>query len=248
MSPSKLPAGMLSRKLPAVDRCAALEGSFVALAVALLIGLGCRQGSRVAGAGSTPNGDSQEAKKRIEQPAEKGSAQVSEKGNGPAPGDSNAMAGEAGAMTLEKAGIRAHVFIPEGEAKSIGTYLVHIALPGGTQEIREQRNGVISGAWLQDLDGDGEVDLTVFMTSAGSGSYATIDFYRQERQNFVLHPLKDLSDAQRAGYMGHDSVEVKDGDLMRTFPRYLPNDLNSTPSGGTVTLRYSFTDDGWVSP
>ena len=164
----------------------------------------------------------------------------------PAPGEGNATAEESGAFNLESAGIRAHVLVPDGEGKSIGTYHVHIALPGGTQEIREERDGVITGTWLEDLDGDGEVDLTVAMASAGSGSYPLIHVYRQEKGNFVRAPLGDLTEAQRAGYLGHDLIEVKDGKLLRTFPKYLPNDPNSSPSGGTVALRYSFTDDGWL--
>ena len=151
-----------------------------------------------------------------------------------------------GALTLESAGILAHVLVPAGEGASVGTYRVHIALPGGTQEIREPRDGVITGAWLEDLDGDGEVDLTVAMTSAGSGSYPTIHFFHQERQTFEMRPVADLKEAQRVGYMGHDTIEVKDGKLLRTFPKYLPSDSNSSPSGGTVTLRYSFSEDGWL--
>ena len=83
------------------------------------------------------------------------------------------------------------------------------------------------------------------MTSPGSGSYPLINVYRQEKGNFVRAPLGDLTEAQRTGYMGHDLIEVKDGKLLRTFPKYLPNDPNSSPSGGTVALRYSFTDDAW---
>jgi PliI/PliC-like inhibitor of I-type lysozyme len=213
---------------------ATLSALAVCVVWSFTISLGCRVESRVAarGAGSAEKGSKQAAEVRREQ----------------TPGENPAHAEESGAFNLESAGIRAHVLVPEGEGKSIGTYLVHIALPGGTQEIREERDGVITGAWLEDLDGDGELDLTVATTSAGSGSYPTIHYYRQERQTFELRPLKDLTEAQRAGYMGHDTVTVHEGKLLRIFPKYLPNDSNSSPSGGTVTLRYSFTDDGWISP
>jgi len=178
--------------------------------------------------------------------AEKGSKQAAEKGSERTTGENTARAEEAGAITLESGGIRAHVLVPEGEGESIGTYLVHIALPGGTQEIREERYGVITGAWLADLDGDGEVDLIVAMASAGSGSYPTIHFFQQTGQTFQLRPLKDLSEAQRAGYRGHDTIEVKDGILFRSFPRYQQGDPNASPSGSSLTLRYSFTDDAWM--
>jgi|GEM_PF-3261199 hypothetical protein len=196
------------------------------------ISLGCRVESRRGEAGQgTPEQGNQ-------QPAEVESEQVR--------GEKLSGSEETGAISLENAGIRAHVLVPEGEAQSVGTYLVHIALPGGVRQIRENRDGTITGAWLEDLDGDGDADLIVVMTSVGSGSYPTLHFFRQERGEFVLHPLNDLSEEQRSGYMGHDIVEVKEGKLLRTFPKYLPSDPNSTPSGGTVALRYSFTDDGWL--
>jgi hypothetical protein len=173
----------------------------------------------------------------------KGAAQ---QGGGSTPRANRASAEEEGAINLESAGIRAHLLVPEGEGKSIGTYIVHMALPDGNQEIRENRDGTITGAWLEDLDDDGNVDLTVAMASAGSGSYPTIHFFHQWHQTFELRPLKDLSEAQRAGYMGHDTIEVKDGKLLRTFPRYQQGDPNSSPSGSSLTLRYSFTDDAWM--
>ena len=196
----------------------------------LAISLGCRVESRRAARES----GSEEAKEAAQQ------------GGGSTPWANQASAEEGEAINLEHAEIRAHLLVPEGEGKSIGTYLVHIALPDGNQEIRENRDGTITGAWLEDLDHDGNVDLTVAMASTGSGSYPTIHFFHQWHQTFELRPLKDLTEAQRSGYMGHDRIEVKDGKLLRTFPKYLPNDPNSTPSGGTVTLRYSFTDDAWM--
>jgi hypothetical protein len=178
-----------------------------------------------------------------------GSAEAEEAaqpGGGSTPWANQAGAEEGEAINLEHAGIRAHLLVPEGEGKSIGTYLVHIALPDGNQEIRENRDGTITGAWLEDLDKDGNVDLAVAMASAGSGSYPTIHFFQQTGQTFQLRPLKDLSEAQRAGYRGHDTIEVKDGILFRSFPRYQQGDPNASPSGSSLTLRYSFTDDAWM--
>ena len=223
-----------SKDEPGLRGAAELSVLAACLGWTLALCLGCRVESRgdVRGPGSAAKVTQESAEAGIEQ----------------TPGENNNDAEEAGALTLESAGIRAHVLVPEGEGQSMGTYRVHIALPGGTQEIREERDGVITGAWLEDIDGDGEVDLTVVTTSAGSGSYPTIRFFHQEEQTFELRPLKDLTAAQRGGYMGHDIIEVKGGKLLRTFPKYAANDANSAPSGGSVTLRYSFTDDGWVSP
>lgn len=213
---------------------AALSALAICVVWSFTISLGCRVESRgvARGMGLT----------------EKKTQEFAEEGSGRTPGEDNAVVTEAGAITLESAEIRAHVLVPENEPRSIGTYLVHIALPGGNQEIREKRDGAITGAWLADLDGDGEVDLTVAMASAGSGSYPTIHFYHQEKQAFELRPLQDLTTAQRAGYMGHDTIDVVDGTLQRTFPKYSQNDPNSAPSGDSVTLRYSFTDGGWLAP
>jgi hypothetical protein len=47
--------------------------------------------------------------------------------------------------------------------------------------------------------------------------------------------------------MGHDVVELRNGQLIRSFPLYRRGDTNAAPSGETVTYRYSLRQCAWVN-
>ena len=148
---------------------------------------------------------------------------------------------------VKAAGVRAEVWTPADEPRSIGTYRALVRLRDGTeQEIRGERDGTVSGVWMSDLEGDAAPELVVAMTSAGSGSYGTIHVYREEGGRYVERPLRPLANPQARGYMGHDAFEVRNGRLYRSFPRYRESDPNAAPTGGAVRLVYSFDQDAWV--
>jgi len=141
----------------------------------------------------------------------------------------------------------ARVTVPEGEARSIGTFVAAVTLPDGSTRIVEgDRDGSVAGTWLCDLTGDGELELVVVTTSAGSGSYGAVSVFRQSVDDFVPVPVADLNPSQSEGYMGHDEFAIRGGRLLRSFPRYLEGDPNADPTGGTVRLAYSVASEEWI--
>ena len=141
----------------------------------------------------------------------------------------------------------ARVTVPEGEPRSIGTFVAAVTLPDGSTTIVEgHRDGSVAGTWLCDLTGDGELELVLVTTSAGSGSYGAVSVFRQSAGDFAPVPLGDLTPSQSEGYMGHDRFAIREGRLLRSFPRYLEGDPNAYPSGGTVRLAYSFASEAWI--
>jgi hypothetical protein len=149
--------------------------------------------------------------------------------------------------TVERNGIRAQVAVPSGEPASIGTYIVTVTFPDGSpQRIDGERDGNITDIWLTDLGYDGQLDLIITITSAGSGSYGSVDLYRQEGDEFLAVLVPDLSGDERKGYMGHDHFGVMGGVLYRTFPMYTDRDTNARPTGGQARFRYSLTKGEWM--
>jgi hypothetical protein len=148
---------------------------------------------------------------------------------------------------LRHAEISAVVSVPAGEAMSAGTYVANITFPGGAQVINAGRDGRLSGAWLTDIGSDLNLDLLIWMTSAGSGSYGMLKLYTRRGNRFMETPLADLSEEQSEGYMGHDVFDVVDGELLRSFALYLPGDPNAGPTGGKAWFKYSFKDDMWIA-
>lgn len=82
-------------------------------------------------------------------------------------------------------------------------------------------------------------ELFVFVQSAGSGSYGTVHAWSASPGR-TLSPINvpELSGANAKGYMGHDSFDVVEGTLVRSFPVYRPGDSNARPSGGSRQIDY----------
>ncbi len=145
--------------------------------------------------------------------------------------------------------------VPEGEAASVGTYVLSIVTPEtgvdgveSVEIITGEREGTVTGLWADDVTGDQAVDVIVAMSSAGSGSYGVCHVYASSGPGFERIELAPLSEGQRDGFMGHDSFEVVDGALFRTFPVYASGDPNARPSGGVLGYRYDFETSTWVEP
>lgn len=150
-------------------------------------------------------------------------------------------------LSAEDAGVRADVWVPVNEARSVGTYRVRVTSPGGRRdEMVADRDGMLGGVWLSDLDGDSRPELVVGMTSAGSGSYGSVDVYSDEGAGYERRELAALTKEQARGYLGHDVFDVADGVLTRSFPLYAEGDTNADPTGGTALLVYSFESDAWI--
>ena len=109
------------------------------------------------------------------------------------------------------------------------------------------RDGMVDGIWLTDLLGDASPELVVAVSSAGSGTYGTIHIYERGESGLERVSLPDLTESQRAGYMGHDVFAVEAGSLWRSFPVYVDGDANADPTGGVARFRYSFADSSWLA-
>ena len=76
---------------------------------------------------------------------------------------------------------------------------------------------------MADLNGDGSPEIYVYVSSAGSGSYASLVAYGANSKKSLspIH-LPDLSDDKKnsRGYMGHDEFRVVENSLVRRFPTY----------------------------
>ena len=114
--------------------------------------------------------------------------------------------------------------------------------------ITGEREGTVTGLWVDDVTGDQTVDVIVAMSSAGSGSYGTCHVYAAGGSGFGRVELAPLSDGQRDGFMGHDTFDVVDGVLLLTFPVYASGDPNARPSGGVLGYRYDFEVGAWIEP
>ena len=114
-----------------------------------------------------------------------------------------------------------------------------------------EADGLVTGAEVADLNGDGSPEIYVYITSAGSGSYGSLLAYaannRKSLTPIYLPPLGDEPAASQ-GYMGHDRFQISGDVLRRQFPVYYGGDTNSRPTGPTRQLEYRLVpgEAGWL--
>ena len=131
-------------------------------------------------------------------------------------------------------------------AASIGGYLILLSDDSANvySAVSRERDGAISECWLTDLDKDGRSEIIIAMRSAGSGSYGTLIIHELgEDVRFRQIAFPELPEKLSAGYMGHDSFEVENDRIVRTFPIYQRGDPNAAPSGGVREVEYIMKDD-----
>jgi len=112
--------------------------------------------------------------------------------------------------------------------------------PQAIAPIRQEILGSVSGVEVADLDANGLPEVYVFITSAGSGSYRSVEGWalNKGRRSLSTIHLAELSGQAAKGYQGHDEFAVVELTLARRFPIYRPGDSNAKPTGGTRQISY----------
>jgi len=117
--------------------------------------------------------------------------------------------------------------------------------------IKQEIEGSVSAAEIADLNADGSPEIYIYISSAGSGSYAELVAYsannKKSLSEIYLPPLSD-DKVNSKGYMGHDEFAVVENILARRFPVYKAGDTNSAPTGGMRQLQYKLVagEASWV--
>lgn len=105
--------------------------------------------------------------------------------------------------------------------------------------IKQQVDGTVSSAEVEDLNSDGKPELVLTLVSAGSGSYGSVLAWSVSKGHALLPiHMPELTAAQAKGYEGHDRFAVVETTLARQFPIYRPGDSNAKPTGGVRQIDY----------
>ena len=127
--------------------------------------------------------------------------------------------------------------------------------PSGLSEVNDvisrEIDGSVTNAELGDINADGSPEIYVWVTSAGSGSYATpIGYSANNNKSLseIYFPPISEDAVNSKGYMGHDEFAVVEGVVAQRFPIYKDGDTNAQPSGKMRQLQYKLTagEAGWV--
>jgi hypothetical protein len=149
-----------------------------------------------------------------------------------------------------------HAFvIAEGrlEPASVGSYSISVFKTDGpdadimdlTTGIVRPRDGGICSCWVADLNQDKQPEILVWIQSAGSGSYGTLEVFTLAGKLLKPLPFPKLTENQSKGYMGHDIYHVTGKEVQREFPLYRDKDTNADPSGARKVITYELKGEAW---
>lgn len=159
--------------------------------------------------------------------------------------DSVAPRSSEGNTIVLSTGTKVHVT----ESHPIGASLsdIRIVAEGRTDTFLVKDADPVKTVLHADLDQDGQEEIYIHTSSAGSGSYGQIHALAVLGDSVfrsIRFPETDLQREVFKGYMGNDVFSSDGKTLIRTFPVYLPSDQASQPTGGTRTIRYRLLKKG----
>ena len=137
---------------------------------------------------------------------------------------------------------------PDAQNNSSETYF-SVKIFEGNSVIEKQENitqDQVSGVWLSDLDHDGRYEISLAITSAGSGAYGNLFFYEYDKGIMIRRNLPELNNTLKNLYRGHDTIRTSENTVAIEFPAYNTSDPNSNPTGGSVTVEYEFAGDQFI--
>jgi len=120
------------------------------------------------------------------------------------------------------------------EYASIGSYDIRVYTNDGADFVAglvHPRDGEVVRTWLTEDESPKALRVWVWTCSAGSGAYGNIESFELVGDKLVKVPIPEPSAELKAGYMGHDSFDVRNGKLYRQFPVYRQGDANVSPTG-----------------
>ncbi|MES9869969.1 MAG: PliI family lysozyme inhibitor of I-type lysozyme [Sedimenticola sp.] len=123
--------------------------------------------------------------------------------------------GDTCAFNLENHKVK--LMVPKGEGFTFGTFQIFIASLGFISDPIE-RDGSLESAWIFDVNGDSKKDAAIVIRNGGSGSYVDIIVLESSGDRFLITHLPPIPEVP--GYMGHDSISIENGSIVRSFPTY----------------------------
>lgn len=131
---------------------------------------------------------------------------------------------------------------------SIGAYLIlrSDSTHYSYRSVSGELVGKIIDSWGMDLDTDGNPE--VFIHSQSTKGKAALNMYVYEyNETGSAQQIRfpELSSSTREGYLGNDSLYIKDGKLIREFQFSTKTDSSDTPLKSIKKLEYSLRSNSF---
>lgn len=107
------------------------------------------------------------------------------------------------------------------------------------------RDGLVTDAWLTDLDRDGMFEIVVATGQLGGADGGAVDVHEWQEFRFVSSKPKQLAASELVGYNGNDQYTIAGGRLQRSYPMFRETDGVRVPTGSMARFEYQYPEDRW---
>ena len=147
----------------------------------------------------------------------------------------------AGSFTFEREGLAIEVGVREpgyGESRSY-----QIAVSDALRvlaRLEVNRDGLVTDAWLTDLDRDGHFEIVVATGQLDGTDKGAVDIHEWRDFRFETWRTAPLAPAEAAGYRGNDQIRLENGQLRREFPVFTDASAGQRPLPTGEMARFEY--------
>lgn len=134
-----------------------------------------------------------------------------------------------------------HIRVLSWGGREQGSYLVLMADSTAGHYVGDSffRNGILRDAWVTDLDGDGQPEVSVVLQGTDVNRYGKL-YVHELQQDFSLSSVTvpQFSEVLGAQYGGHDSLYLEQDRIVREFRIRNLADTEATPRYRRIRYAY----------
>ncbi|TDJ69295.1 MAG: hypothetical protein E2O35_01545 [Proteobacteria bacterium] len=153
-----------------------------------------------------------------------------------------------GKWVFVKHGLNIQVVAKDAEIDEERTYQVVVSEGVRTlSRLEVNRDGLVTDAWITDMDGDGAFEIVVATAQLGGEDIGAVDVHEWHDFRFDSTRPAKLAREQLIGYRGNDQFSIVNGQLRRAHPLFVDRDGIVVPSGKMAIFEYDYEENHWGS-
>ena len=156
------------------------------------------------------------------------------------------LAASLGIWEFQQDGLMVAVLVKDTDYDDKRSYQVVVTDELHTlARLEVNRDGLVTDAWLTDLDDDGMFEIVVATGQLAGADVSAVDVHEWRDFRFVSSKPAKLTTTESVGYHGNDQYTIAGGRLLRSYPMFSESDGVQVPTGTLARFEYHYAEDRW---
>ena len=155
-------------------------------------------------------------------------------------------AASSGTWEFQQDGLKVVVLAKDADYDDKRSYQVVVADELRTlARLEVNRDGLVTDAWLTDLDDDGMFEIVVATGQLAGADVGAVDVHEWRDFRFASSKPAKLTTTELVGYHGNDQYTIAGGRLQRSYPMFSESNGVRVPTGTLARFEYHYAEDRW---